>query len=156
MRWLLGILINAVLFIAFAGYFSGFEVSGFGAAITASLVLSILNMLVRPILIILTLPATILTLGLFLFVINAITLMLTDAIMGSKFEIRRLWASFSHCNHHVNCQFNNPKNDKRTTKEKITRTANLNRPGFFLGNVFIPSRPYFPPAINLQVLTKNI
>ena len=87
MRWLLGILINAVLFIAFAGYFSGFEVSGFAAAITASLVLSILNMLVRPILIILTLPATILTLGLFLFVINAITLMLTDAIMGSKFEI---------------------------------------------------------------------
>ncbi|MFK4997261.1 phage holin family protein [Bacillus sp. N9] len=87
MRWLLGILINALLFIAFAGYFEGVVVSSFGAALAASLVLSILNMLVKPILIILTLPATILTLGLFLFVINAITLLMTDSIMGSMFEI---------------------------------------------------------------------
>ncbi|MEK3887908.1 phage holin family protein [Bacillus sp. FSL K6-3431] len=87
MKWLLGILINGLLFIAFAGFFEGFEVSSFGAALAASLVLSILNMLVRPILIILTLPVTIITLGLFLFVINAITLWMTDALMGSKFEI---------------------------------------------------------------------
>ncbi|VEF47000.1 integral inner membrane protein [Bacillus freudenreichii] len=87
MRWLIGILINAVLFIAFAGYFEGFHVSSFGAAVVASLVLSILNILVRPLLILLTLPITLLTLGLFLLVINAITLSMTDAIMGSKFEI---------------------------------------------------------------------
>src|SRR6185437_9631307 len=87
MKWLIGILINALLFIAFAGYFEGFVVSSFGAAVGASIVLSILNMLVRPILIILTLPATLLTLGLFLFVINAITLLMTDSIMGSMFEI---------------------------------------------------------------------
>ncbi|MBS4208398.1 phage holin family protein [Bacillus sp. FJAT-50079] len=87
MKWLLGILINALLFIAFAGYFEGVHVSSFGAALAASLVLSILNMLVRPILIILTLPATLLTLGFFLFVINAITLLMTDSIMGSMFEI---------------------------------------------------------------------
>jgi putative membrane protein len=49
--------------------------------------LSILNILVRPILILLTLPATILTLGLFLFVINAITLELTDILMGPSFDI---------------------------------------------------------------------
>lgn len=87
MKWLLGILINAVLFIAFAGYFEGFHISGFGAAIGASLILSILNMLVRPILVILTLPITVLTLGFFLLVINALTLLMTDALMGSKFEI---------------------------------------------------------------------
>jgi len=87
MKWLIGILVNAVLFIAFAGYFEGFYVSSFLSAFTASLVLSILNMLVRPILIILTLPATLLTLGLFLFVINAITLLMTDSIMGTHFEI---------------------------------------------------------------------
>ncbi|MFD1707594.1 phage holin family protein [Siminovitchia sediminis] len=87
MRWLTGILINAALFLAFAGYFEGFHVSSFGAAAGASLVLSILNMLVRPILILLTLPITILTLGFFLLVINAITLSLTDAIMGSSFDI---------------------------------------------------------------------
>jgi putative membrane protein len=88
MRWLIGIVINAVLFIAIAGYFEdSIYLSGFGAALGASFLMSILNVLVRPILVILTLPVTILTLGLFLFVINAITLMLTDAIMGTAFEI---------------------------------------------------------------------
>ncbi|MEW9052420.1 MAG: phage holin family protein [Neobacillus sp.] len=88
MRWLAGILINAVLFMAIAGYFSeSFHLTGFGAAMGASFLLSILNVLVRPILILFTLPATIFTLGLFLFVINAITLELTDYLMGSSFEI---------------------------------------------------------------------
>jgi putative membrane protein len=87
MRWLIGILINAVLFIAMAGYFEGFNVSGLAAAVIASFVLSILNVLVKPILVILTLPVTVLTLGLFLFVINAVTLLLTDGLMGDAFEI---------------------------------------------------------------------
>ncbi|MED3561592.1 phage holin family protein [Bacillus xiapuensis] len=88
MRWLLGVLINAVLFMAMAGYFhDSFHVTGFTAAVQASFLLSILNILVRPLLILLTLPATVLTLGLFLFVINAITLELTDYIMGASFEI---------------------------------------------------------------------
>ena len=89
MKWILGILINAVLFVALAGYFNGsFQLAGFKAALEASLLLSILNVLVRPLLILFTLPATILTLGLFLFVINAITLELTDVLMGSAFEIK--------------------------------------------------------------------
>lgn len=88
MRWIVSILINAILFIAIAGFFEdSFYISGFGAAIGASVILSFLNILVRPILIILTLPVTILTLGFFLFVINAITLQITDKIMGSSFEI---------------------------------------------------------------------
>lgn len=91
MRWLLGILINALLFLAFAGYFEGFEVSSFLAAIVASFILSILNMIVRPILIFFTLPITVISLGLFLFVINACTLLMTDAIMGSKLEISSFW-----------------------------------------------------------------
>jgi putative membrane protein len=88
MRWLLSILINAILFIALAGFFSeSFYISGFGAAVIASIVLSILNVLVRPLLILLTLPFTFLTLGFFLFVINAITLLLTDRLMGEDFEL---------------------------------------------------------------------
>lgn len=88
MRWLLGILLNAVLFIAIAGYFSeSFHLEGFASAVVASVLLSILNVLVRPILVILTLPVTILTLGFFLFVVNAITLELTDYLMGDAFEI---------------------------------------------------------------------
>ncbi|WP_203363226.1 phage holin family protein [Bacillus sp. REN10] len=87
MRWFVGILINALLFIALSGYFTSVEVDSVGSAIMASIVLSILNVLVRPLLIILTLPITFVTLGFFLFVINALTLMLTDSIMGSHFEI---------------------------------------------------------------------
>ncbi|MFB6468597.1 phage holin family protein [Cytobacillus sp. Hz8] len=88
MKWILGIVINAILFVALAGYFDhSFYLDGFSAALGASIVLSILNILVRPILILLTLPITIVTVGLFLLVINAITLVLTDSIMGSSFDI---------------------------------------------------------------------
>ena len=87
MKWFLGIVINAVLFLAISGYFEGFYISGFGAALLASLILSILNILVRPILVFFTLPITLLTLGLFLFVINELTLMMTDGLMGDAFEI---------------------------------------------------------------------
>ncbi|OCA88194.1 hypothetical protein A8F94_10320 [Bacillus sp. FJAT-27225] len=95
MKWLLGIAINAVLFMAIAGYFDDeFRLTGLGAAIGASFLLSVLNIIVRPILILLTLPVTILTLGLFLFVINALTLMLTDKLMGSAFEISSFGMAF--------------------------------------------------------------
>ncbi|MBM7648767.1 putative membrane protein [Bacillus ectoiniformans] len=87
MKWLLGILINAVLFVAISGYFSGLYIDSFLSAVIASVVLSVLNILVRPLLIIFTLPITFVTLGFFLFVINAVTLLLTDGIMGSAFEI---------------------------------------------------------------------
>ncbi|MEH7439238.1 phage holin family protein [Neobacillus drentensis] len=89
MRWLIGCLINAVLFMALAGYFhESFQLTGFWAALQASILLSILNVLVRPLLILFTLPVTILSMGLFLFVINAITLELTDYLMGESFEIQ--------------------------------------------------------------------
>ncbi len=88
MKWLMGILINAVLFMAIAGYFSeSFVLQSFSAALGASFLLSIINIIVRPILVILTLPVTVLTLGFFLFVINAITLEITDYLMGDAFDI---------------------------------------------------------------------
>ncbi|KAB7706476.1 hypothetical protein F9802_09735 [Bacillus aerolatus] len=87
MKWLIGIFVNAILFIAISGYFEGLFVNSFLSAVIASFILSILNMIVRPLLILFTLPITFLTLGLFLFVINALTLMLTDSIMGGAFDI---------------------------------------------------------------------
>lgn len=94
MRWIIGIMINAIFFVALAGLFQDqFYLSGIGAAIGASVVLSLLNIIVKPILVLLTLPVTIISLGLFLFVINAITLSLTDRLMGNSFEI----SSFSMC-----------------------------------------------------------
>jgi putative membrane protein len=95
MKWLIGIFINAILFMAIAGYFQdSFYLAGFGSAVAASFILSVLNILVRPILIILTLPITIITLGFFLFVVNAITLTLTDSIMGADFEINGFGMAF--------------------------------------------------------------
>lgn len=95
MRWITGILINAVLFIAIAGLFpDSIHVASFGAALGASFILSVLNILVRPILIIFTLPATVLTLGLFLFVINATTLFLTSMFMGDAFVIDSFLIAF--------------------------------------------------------------
>ncbi|SMQ84181.1 putative membrane protein [Bacillus sp. OV166] len=95
MRWLIGCLINAVLFMALAGYFhESFQLTGFSAALQASILLSILNVLVRPLLVLFTLPVTVLTLGLFLFVINAITLELTDYLMGEAFEISSFGMAF--------------------------------------------------------------
>ena len=67
-RWLL--LAAALLLVAHLS--PGVTVNSFGAALVAALVLGLLNTLVRPLLVLLTLPVTVLTLGLFLFVINAL------------------------------------------------------------------------------------
>lgn len=66
-RWLL--LAAALLMVAYL--YSGVAVTSFASAMIAALVLGLFNTLLRPILVLLTLPATLLTLGLFLFVINA-------------------------------------------------------------------------------------
>lgn len=60
----------------------GIRVDGFGAALIAALVIGILNVLVRPILVLLTLPVTVVTLGLFLLVINGITLKLAAGLVA--------------------------------------------------------------------------
>ncbi len=67
-RWLL--LAAALLLVA--QIYPGVQVLSFGSAMVAALVLGLLNTLLRPILVLLTLPVTLLTLGLFLFVINAL------------------------------------------------------------------------------------
>lgn len=86
-KLLISLVVNTVVLMVVAGYFDGFHLDGFSAAVVASILLSIMNVIVKPILIILTLPVTILSLGLFLIVINAVTLMLTAGIMGSAFTI---------------------------------------------------------------------
>jgi putative membrane protein len=67
-RWI----INAALLLLVAYVFPGVEVQGFGPALIAALVLGFVNAILRPVLIVLTLPVTLLTLGLFIFVINAL------------------------------------------------------------------------------------
>ncbi|MDD5341447.1 MAG: phage holin family protein [Patescibacteria group bacterium] len=77
LRWL----INALAILAIAYYVPGIGVSGFYAALIAALVLGIVNALLRPILIILTLPVNILTLGLFTLIINALLFWLTSTVV---------------------------------------------------------------------------
>ncbi|MCD7035893.1 phage holin family protein [Metabacillus sp. GX 13764] len=93
-RWLVSILVNALILIVVAGFFKDtIYLSGIPAAILASFILSIVNLFVKPILILLTLPVTVLTLGLFLFVINGISLWITQGIMGDSFNINGFGAA---------------------------------------------------------------
>ncbi len=72
--------------------FSGVDYGSFGVLVAASLVFSLVNAIVRPIVILLTLPAVILTLGVFLLFINAFMLWLTSLIVPS-FEVSGFWTT---------------------------------------------------------------
>jgi putative membrane protein len=82
MKLLIRILITSGLVLLIAHFMSGVHVANFTTALIVAVVLGLLNVFIKPILIILTLPVTILTLGLFLFVINAIIIMLCTNIVG--------------------------------------------------------------------------
>jgi putative membrane protein len=70
----------------------GVHVNGFTSALILALVLAILNAIVRPILVLLTIPITFLTLGLFLLVINALIILLAEAIVPGFQVDGFLWA----------------------------------------------------------------
>jgi putative membrane protein len=75
------ILVTALLLVVVDRAMEGVRIESGGAAVVAALVLGIVNAFVRPLVILLTLPLTLITLGLFLFVINALMLMLTAAVV---------------------------------------------------------------------------
>jgi putative membrane protein len=85
-KWLL---LSAALMLV-SQWDTGVEVKNFGAAMLAALVLGLLNAFVRPLLILLTLPVTVLTLGLFLFVINAVMFQLASGMLDG-FHVRSFW-----------------------------------------------------------------
>jgi len=87
-RWL----ILTLSILAAAYLFEGIEVSSFFSAFFAAAVLGILNAFFRPILLLLTLPINLLTLGLFTFVVNALMLMLTSGII-SGFHVQGFWSA---------------------------------------------------------------
>lgn len=90
MKFLLKILITTVNAFILASIVPGIEIDNFFTAIALALVLAVLDAIVKPLLIILTLPATILTLGLFLFVINACIILLGDAFIDG-FRVTGFW-----------------------------------------------------------------
>ncbi|WP_369901875.1 phage holin family protein [Bacillus manliponensis] len=92
MRWIISLLVNSVVLIVVSGLLKmitpdAFHIADIQTAIIASVILAILNVFVKPLLIIITLPITVLTFGFFLIVINAITLTITDSVLGDAFNI---------------------------------------------------------------------
>jgi putative membrane protein len=82
MKFIFNWLLSAAALLTVAYLYSGVVVTSFTAALWAAAVLGALNMVVRPILILLTLPVTVVTLGLFLFVINALMFWLAASLMS--------------------------------------------------------------------------
>ncbi len=89
LRWLL----SALSLLIVARLVPGFEITSLWAALIVALVLGLLNALVRPVLLLLTLPVTVLTLGIFIFVINALLLIFTANIIEG-FSIASFSAAF--------------------------------------------------------------
>ncbi|MBK0391267.1 phage holin family protein [Ramlibacter algicola] len=87
-KWLLSA--SALLFVAYV--YSGVEVRSFPSALLAAAVIGLLNMVVRPVLVVLTLPVTMLTLGLFLFVINALMFWAAAEVLQG-FDVRGFGAA---------------------------------------------------------------
>jgi putative membrane protein len=92
MGFLIRVLMNALAIYFAAAIVPGLELSGTMAALGSGLVLGLVNAVVRPILILLTLPFTLLTLGLFLFVLNGLCLWLTSWLVKG-FEVHGFWAA---------------------------------------------------------------
>ena len=92
MKLLFRILITSILVLVIAHFMSGVHVANFAKALIVAVVLGLLNIFIKPILVILTLPVTLLTLGLFLLVINAIMILLCTKIVGG-FEVDTFWTA---------------------------------------------------------------
>jgi len=84
-------LINALALVAVAYLMPSIQVSSFGAALVAALVLGLVNAVVRPVLVLLTLPVTILTLGLFIFVLNGLLFWMVGSWLEG-FWVGGFWA----------------------------------------------------------------
>lgn len=90
MKLILRILLSAIAVVVLSKILPGVGVDTYMTAIIVAIVLSLLNFIVKPILVILTLPVTILTLGLFLLIINAIIILLADSLI-TGFSVENIW-----------------------------------------------------------------
>ena len=88
LKWLL----SAAALLGVAYIYGGVSVASFGTAMVAALIIGLMNMLVRPILVVLTIPVTLLTLGLFLFVINALMFWAASGLV-SGFQVNGFGAA---------------------------------------------------------------
>lgn len=92
MHFLIRLIANLLAILAAAYFLPGIQVSGGLALLVAALVLALINAVIRPILLILTLPITLVTLGLFILVLNGFCLWLT-AWLVPGFEVQGFWTA---------------------------------------------------------------
>ena len=93
MNLLIAWLINTVALIAVAYLMPSIRVADFTTALIAALVLGLVNAVIRPVLVLLTLPVTLLTLGLFIFVINGLLFWFVGSFIKG-FVVEGFWAGF--------------------------------------------------------------
>ena len=93
MRLLLTWLINAAALMALPYLMHSVTVTDIGSALIAALVLGLVNTLIRPVLVLLTLPVTLLSMGLFILVINAFLFWLVAQLVGG-FHVAGFWSAF--------------------------------------------------------------
>ena len=93
MRILLVWLVNTLALIAVAYLMPSITVASFTAALIAALILGLVNAVIKPVLVVLTLPVTIVTLGLFIFVINGLLFWLVGSFVPG-FVVQGFWAGF--------------------------------------------------------------
>lgn len=90
MKLLLRIIITAALVMLIAHFMPGVHVANFTTSLIVAVVLGLLNIFIKPIIVIFTLPVTVLTFGLFLLVINALMILLCTKIVGG-FSVESFW-----------------------------------------------------------------
>lgn len=93
MNLLIKLLITTVLVVVISKFLPGISIASYQSAFIVAIVLALLNAFLKPILIFLTIPATIFTLGLFLLVINAVIIMIGDYFVDG-FSVSGFWTAF--------------------------------------------------------------
>lgn len=90
MNWIIRLLLNAVAVVLTAYLLPGVDVTDYWTALIVAIVLVVANVVVKPVLVILTIPITIVTLGLFLLVINALIILMADYLVDG-FSVNGFW-----------------------------------------------------------------
>ncbi len=120
-RWLIKVMVCAVNAFILAYILPGIEIKDMLTALLVAVVLSLLDAVVKPLLILFTLPATILTLGLFLFVINACIILIDDHFVHG-FKVESFWHALLFSV--LLSFFNSFVHKKAWPEEKKNNTAN--------------------------------
>jgi putative membrane protein len=90
MKIIMRIIVSSIIAFGLSYILTGIKIDSFWTAIVLAIVLALLNAILKPILVILTLPISVVTLGLFLFVINAAIILLADKLIEG-FDVEGFW-----------------------------------------------------------------